>query len=172
MSGKGYIVDPALLDTSQVIADIDAIRRCNPQRHEMEQVTALIYEDLTRNIYAGYKDITADEFWVRGHMPGMPLMPGVIMLEAVAQMSSYFVQKHDFLQTELVGLGGFEDVRFRGTVVPGDRLVIVGQMTKCRPKRMVMSRFQGLVGDSIVVEGILKGIALPVDMLKQQTGTS
>ncbi len=77
MSGvaKDYIVDPSLLDFNNIIADIDEIRRHNAQRFEMEQLTAIIYEDKVRFACAGYKDITDQEFWVRGHMPGMPLMP-------------------------------------------------------------------------------------------------
>ena len=57
-------------------------------------------------------------------MPGMPLMPGVVMCEAAAQMCSYHSQRHNLLGAEMVGFGGMDDVRFRGTVVPGDRLVV------------------------------------------------
>ena len=58
----------------------------------MEQLTAIVFDDVERGICVGYKDISPDEFWVRGHMPGMPLMPGVIMCEAAAQLCSYHVQ--------------------------------------------------------------------------------
>ena len=162
---KQFILDLAEVDMNRVIADSEEIRKYNPQRFEMEQLTAIVYQDTERNICVGYKDITADEFWVRGHMPGMPLMPGVIMLEAAAQMSSFYVQKHDLLKAQVVGFGGLEDVRFRGTVVPGDRLILISEMTKIRARRMLVCRFQGIVNDSIVVEGLLKGIPLPVDML-------
>ncbi len=166
MDDSKYIIDPADLDLNTVIADIEDIRGLNPQRFEMEQITAIILLDKERNVFAGYKDVRDDEFWVRGHMPGMPLMPGVMMLEAVAQMSSYFVQKYDLLQSEMVGFGGLEDVRFRGIVRPGDRLVLVGQLLKARPKRMIISRFQGFVGQTMVVDGTLKGIPLPLEALK------
>jgi 3-hydroxyacyl-[acyl-carrier-protein] dehydratase len=98
-------------------------------------------------------------------MPGMPLMPGVIMLEGAAQLCSYFVQKHNLLGDAMVGFGGLEDVRFRDPVVPGDRLIFLGQLKKVRPRRMLVSRFQGVVRDSVVVEGMLKGIPIPVDAL-------
>ncbi len=49
-------------------------------------------------------------------------MPGVVMLEAAAQMCSYFAHKYDLLGTSMVGFGGLEDVRFRDPVIPGDRL--------------------------------------------------
>jgi 3-hydroxyacyl-[acyl-carrier-protein] dehydratase len=165
VTSKQIIVDLALVDVDNPTATIEQIRRYNPQRHEMEQLTAIVYEDLDQYICVGYKDVTADEFWVRGHMPGMPLMPGVIMIEAIAQMCSFFVQKHDLLKSKMVGFGGLEEVRFRDPVVPGDRLFVLCQLTRVRPRRMIVCRFQGVVRDSIVVEGVLKGIPLPIDAL-------
>src|ERR1044071_7415132 len=133
----------------------------------MEQLTAIVYEDMVRHVCAGYKDISDQEFWVRGHMPGMPLMPGVIMLEAVAQLCSYVSQKYDLLGADMVGFGGLEDVRFRDPILPGDRLIVMCALDKIRRGRMIVCRFQGVVGESVVVEGILKGIPIPVDYIKK-----
>src|SRR5438270_9522228 len=83
------IVDPATVDLRQVVADREAIRRVNPQRHEMEQLTAIVLLDLGRHLVAGYKDVGADEFWVPGHLPNYPLLPGVLVCEAAAQLCSY-----------------------------------------------------------------------------------
>lgn len=170
MPTRDFIVDPSTIDFDNVIADIEDIRKINPQRYEMEQLTAVVYEDRERNICVGYKDIGRDEFWVRGHMPNMPLMPGVIMLEAVAQMCSYYVQKYDLLGAEMVGFGGLDEVRFRDPVVPGDRLVLLSHMSKMRRGRMLVCRFQGVVNDNIVLDGQLKGIAIPVGALKRLAG--
>ena len=101
-------------------------------------------------------------------MPGMPLMPGVILLEAAAQLASYYVQKHDLLQTKMVGFGGLEEVRFREPVIPGDRLILALQLVKARPRRMMICRFEGYVRERLVVNGSLKGIPLPVDALGEQ----
>lgn len=168
MAARDLIIDPATLNFDHVIADVAEIRKYNPQRFEMEQLTAIIYEDLEKHICVGYKDITFDEFWVRGHMPNMPLMPGVMMLEAAAQMCSYFSQKYDLLGAAMVGFGGLEDVRFRDPVIPGDRLVLACEMTKLRRGRIVFTKFQGFVRNSMVVEGILKGIPIPVEVLSSQ----
>ena len=165
MSVKDLLIDPALLDYDQVVADVDEIRRYNPQRFEMEQLTAVIYEDLEEYACAGYKDIGRDEFWVRGHMPDMPLMPGVIVLEAAAQLCSFFSQKHDLLGAAMIGFGGLEKVRFRAPIIPGDRLLLICKMTKVRPGRMIVCRFQAVVGETLVVDGMLKGIPIPVDAL-------
>ena len=159
------LIDLSLFDVDQPIADIEEIRKYNPQRHEMEQLTAVLYEDLEDHCCAAVKDLTDSEFWVRGHMPGMPLMPGVVMLEAVAQLSSYFTQKHDLLGSEMVGFGGLDSVRFRGVVSPGDRLILLVKMVKTRRGRMIVADFQGIVGDTVVLEGTLRGIPIPVDAL-------
>jgi 3-hydroxyacyl-[acyl-carrier-protein] dehydratase len=68
----------------------------------------------------------------------------------------------------MVGFGGLEEVRFRDPVIPGDRLILMCQLIKARRGRMLVSRFQGIVRDGIVVEGILKGIPIPVDALPKQ----
>jgi 3-hydroxyacyl-[acyl-carrier-protein] dehydratase len=167
VSSKDWIVDPTTLDFSRVLADTEEIRKWNPQRFEMEQLTAIIHEDPVRNACVGYKEITDEEFWVRGHMPGMPLMPGVVMLEAVAQVCCYFAHKYDLLGTSMVGFGGLEEVRFRDPVVPGDRLVVMCELLKARRNRLIVCRFQGAVEGNLVLEGILKGIPIPFDYLKK-----
>ena len=65
-----------------------------------------------QHICVGYRDISDSEFWVRGHMPGMPLMPGVIMCEAAAQLASYYSQRYDLLGAEMVGFGGIAFAAF------------------------------------------------------------
>ncbi|QDT70089.1 3-hydroxyacyl-[acyl-carrier-protein] dehydratase FabZ [Planctomycetes bacterium MalM25] len=166
MSAKDLILDPSQLDLDNPIAGIEEIRRLIPQRDAIEQLTAIVYEDVESNVFAGYKDLSQDEFWVSGHMPGMPIMPGVIMCEAAAQLCSFFVMRHDLLGCEMVGFGGLDEVRFRGAVTPGDRLLIVAQAVKVRRGRMIRARFQCLVGDMIACEGELMGVPLPVDALR------
>ncbi len=165
MPRKEILFDLSTIDFDNVVADIEDIRKYNPQRYEMEQLTAIVYEDLEKYLIIGYKDVADDEFWARGHMPGMPLMPGVIMVEAAAQLCSYFSQRHDLLGAAMVGFGGLEDVRFRDPVVPGDRLVILSQLTKVRRRRMIISQFQGIVKGSVTVEGVIKGIPIPIEAL-------
>jgi 3-hydroxyacyl-[acyl-carrier-protein] dehydratase len=165
LPGKDLILDPSEYDVGHVIANIEDIRRFNPQRHEMEQLTAIIFDNVERGICVGYKDLTAEEFWIRGHMPGMPLMPGVIMCEAAAQLCAYFVQRHNLMNGKMIGFGGLDQVRFRGTVVPGDRLVTVSEKLQLRPGAMIRSRFQCFVRDQLVCEGEIRGIPIPVEAL-------
>ena len=166
MAKKRLILDFAEYDVNQVVADIEEIRRFNPQRYEMEQLTAICFEDAQRAICVGYKDLKHDEFWARGHMPGMPLMPGVIMCEAAAQLASYYTRRNGLMEG-VVGFGGMEEVRFRGMVRPGDRFVIVSHLLKLR-RSILTCEFQCFVNQNLVCGGIIKGISLPVDQL---TGT-
>ena len=166
MVAKEFIVDLDKIDFDHPTADIHQIRKLNPQRFEMEQLTAIVYEDPVNVVCAGYKDVSTDEFWVRGHMPGMPLMPGVVMLEAVAQVCCYCAHKYKLLGDSMVGFGGLDDVRFREPVVPGDRLIVMCKLLKLRKPHLLVCHFQGVVGRKIVVEGQLKGIPIPVQALQ------
>lgn len=167
MPAKDWILDPTTLDCDNPIVGIEDIRKVIPQRGLMEQLTGILFEDPETGIVAGFKDITEEEFWVAGHMPGMPLMPGVIMCEASAQICSYFVINNDLLGCEMLGFGGLDEVKFRGTVVPGDRLVVVAQKLQVRRNAMIRCQFQCFVGDTLVCEGKLRGIPIPVDALRE-----
>jgi 3-hydroxyacyl-[acyl-carrier-protein] dehydratase len=165
---KDFIVDPSTVDLARVVADLAEIRKVLPQRLEFEQLTAIVLDDPDAGVCVGYKDVSAEEFWTQGHMPGLPLMPGVLICEAAAQLCTYQVQRHNLIQTEMVGFGGLDGVKFRGMVVPGDRLLIATQRVALRPKAMVRSRFQCFVGESLVCEGEIRGVPLPIDALRQR----
>ena len=167
MAEKDFLVDLSQVEFDRAIATLDDIRRYNPQRFEMEQLTAVVYVNEQDYSCVGYKDVTDKEFWVRGHMPGLPLMPGVVMLESIAQLCSFVTQRYDLLGAAMVGFGGLEDVRFRDPVVPGDRLIVMCRLEKVRRGRMIVCKFQGVVKDRIVVEGTLKGIPIPVEALQK-----
>lgn len=167
MAENKYLIDLSLFDYDHPVATLEDIRRYNPQRFEMEQLTAVVYVNEADYSCAGYKDVTDQEFWVRGHMPGLPLMPGVVMLEAVAQLCSFVTQRYDLLGAAMVGFGGLEEVRFRDPVVPGDRLIVMCRLNKVRRGRIIVCDFQGVVEDRIVVEGILKGIPIPIEALQK-----
>lgn len=168
MSGQNLIFDPAEIDYSGVVADIEEIRRINHQRGAMEQLTAIVYDDPASKICIGYRDTGENEFWFAGHMPDMPLMPGVIMCEAAAQVCSFHSGRHDLLGCEVIGFGGLDNVRFRGVVLPGDRLAVACEITNLRRGRMIACRFQGFVGTSRVCEGEIRGVPLPVDELRER----
>ena len=162
-----FIVDPKLLDLNRPIVTLEGIRKLNLQGFEFEQLSGILYEDVDQRVCAGYLKTSEDDYWVRGHMPGMPLMPGVLMLESVAQLASFFTQRHDLLGAEIVGFGGVDGVRFRGVVLPGDTLILLMKLSKVRRGRMIIADFQGLVDNKLVVDGTIRGIPLPVQGVKE-----
>lgn len=152
-------LNPADLDLSRIVADIEAIRRVIPQRFEMEQLSAIVLLDPERQVIAGYKDVGLDEFWVRGHMPGYPLLPGVLLCEAAAQLSSYYIVTQGLLEGDFVGFFGMDDVRFRGTVRPGDRLILIGKMLRYH-RRQTVFNVQGFVGNQMVFHADVIGMSM------------
>ncbi|MBQ9873681.1 MAG: beta-hydroxyacyl-ACP dehydratase [Thermoguttaceae bacterium] len=162
MPKKPLIVDPSLYDLDKPIATIEDIRKYNRQRYEMEQLTAVVYDDFEAKKCVGYKDMTPEEFWIRGHMPDFPLTPGVVLCEIAAQLASYFMTKHDMFDGAVMGFAGLDEVKFRGMVRPGDRAVVQSEMLKWR-KILITAKFMCVVNDEIVCEGVLKGVPLPIE---------
>src|SRR5205809_5717596 len=142
---REFHLDPASIDLNKVIVDQDGIRKVNPQRFEMEQLTAIVHVDPAQHIVAGYKDVGTDEFWTRGHMPDYPLLPGVLMCEAAAQLCSYYICTNGLMQGDFVGFGGLENVRFRTPVRIGDRLLMIGKGLKMN-RRQTIFNVQCFVG--------------------------
>jgi len=150
-------------DFDNPLYDINDIRRVNPQRHEMEQLTAVVDIDATGRRALGFKDVTDEEFWVAGHMPGFPLMPGVILCECAAQLAAFYARKEKLLGGDYLGFGGMTDVRFRRPVFPGCRLILMTGVTKVRPNRRVEFDFQGLVDQRVVFGGTMIGVPINRD---------
>ncbi len=152
--------DLSRIDFTKLVADKELIRKYNPQRFEMEQLDGVVYLDKEKHIVVGYKDVRHDEFWVRGHMPGFPLLPGVLMCEASAQLCSFYITYSEFPgQSDFIGFGGMEDVRFRATVHPGSRLILVGKGIKMHRRKMEFD-VQGIVGDTMVFHGVIIGVPM------------
>lgn len=150
------ILDPASLDLSHLIADRDEIMRLNPHRHEFALLDGIVYCDSENKVFAGYHDIREDAWWVRGHIPGRPLFPGVLMIEAAAQMASYLT--HRLLNARgFIGFAGVDKVKFRGVVTPPARYVIVGRGKQIKPRRTVCE-MQGFVNNTMVFEGQITGM--------------
>jgi 3-hydroxyacyl-[acyl-carrier-protein] dehydratase len=152
------LVDLEKLDLDRVVMPIEEIRRYNPHRFEMEQLSGVVHLDREAGRIVAFKDVRDDEFWVRGHIPGRPLLPGVLMLEAAAQMCSlyYKVVQED---SRFLGFGGVDDVKFRGQVVPGDRLFLLGQAVEIRDRRAVFDT-QGVVAGRLVMEARITGMPI------------
>jgi len=156
------MMPPSLLfDLSQIeltgkpVFDKEAIGKVNPQRLEMQQLDGILWYDKKRFLILGYKDVTGDEFWIRGHIPGRPLMPGVIMVEAAAQLLSFFVRQI-YEVDAFIGFVGIDSAKFRSVVVPGQRLYLLGHLTKYKRRKYTAS-IQGVIDSTIVFETVVSG---------------
>lgn len=150
------ILNPSTLDFSQLVADRDEIQRVNPQRHEFALLDGIVHCDIENRIFAGYHDVREDAWWVRGHVPGRPLFPGVLMIEVAAQLASYIT--HHVLQIKgFAGFAGVDKVKFRGTVTPPARFVVISRGKTVR-RRQTVCDSQGFVGATMVFEGEITGM--------------
>ena len=90
---KQLILDLSEYDLNHVVADIEEIRRYNPQRFEMEQLTAICFEDTSGRSAWATRTWARTSFGPAATCPACPLMPGVIMCEAAAQLAAYYARR-------------------------------------------------------------------------------
>ncbi len=154
------ICDLKSLDFEKPLFTLEQIREINPQRFEMEQLTAIVHVDQSRHLIVGYKQLSAEEFWVRGHMPGFPLMPGIVQCEAAAQLGGFYARKYDLIGGDYLGFGGMDDVRFRKPVFPNSRLDLVAKVTRIMARRLAQFNFQGWVDGELMFEGQMLGVTV------------
>lgn len=158
-----------VFDENKPIFTIEDIRANNPQRFEMEQLSGILYVDRENHGIIGYKDVTPNEFWVRGHMPDFPLMPGVILCECAAQLGGFYTRKYKLLDGDFLGFGGMEEVRFRGPVFVGDRLIVMAKLHRLRAGARAEFDFQGFVNQKMVYNGRMIGVPIHTDRVGDAT---
>ncbi len=160
MAKKPSLIDLSAIDLTHLIADQEEVRSKNPQRFEMEMLNGILYENLETGIGVGFQDIPQEPFWARGHMPGFPIMPGVLICESAAQLASYFAGKLNSLDSGIIGFGGMDNVKFRGLVRPGDKLILVVKLVKLKPNVMMILQFEAIVNGEVVADGEIRGVPI------------
>lgn len=157
-TGKGLLFDLAALRLDQVAADRRAIERVNPHRHEMALLDGVIWHAADMSSAVAYLDVRPDMFWVRGHFPTRPTMPGVVMIECGAQLAS-FVWNSRQPTPRVAAFLRIEDAVFRRAVVPGERLHILCREVKCTPRRFI-TNIQGAVDGQVAFSARITGMAM------------
>lgn len=142
----------------RVAITAEEVGRINPQCGDMRQLDQVIWhsEDFSEGL--GVKFVRDDEFWVSGHIPGRPLLPGVLMIEAAAQLCSV-LSKRKWKEERFLGFTRCDEVAFRGQVVPGDTLYLLAKEISFRPRRFV-SATQGVVNGQLVFEAKITGMVV------------
>ncbi|HUS48219.1 MAG TPA: 3-hydroxyacyl-ACP dehydratase FabZ family protein [Phycisphaerae bacterium] len=150
------LFDFSALDLSKVTTPREEIYKVNPHQHEFQMLDGIFFIDRKTGTSAGYRDVRDDEFWVRGHIPGRPIFPGVLMIETAAHLVSYYAMTATG-RREFLGFAGVQDVRFRGVVVPGQRIIMIGKMLELRPRRCIGAT-QAFVNGEMVYQGVITGM--------------
>jgi 3-hydroxyacyl-[acyl-carrier-protein] dehydratase len=124
----------------ETVFDIKSIMENLPHRYPFLLVDRVIEFEKNKRIVA-LKNVTINEPFFQGHFPDMPIMPGVLIVEAMGQAGGVLVTQSlpPEKQGKLILFMGFDRVRFRKPVVPGDQLILELEMLKLRAKVVKMA---------------------------------
>ena len=140
------------IDPGRPSADVVKIKRMIPHRYPFLMIDRVVNVELNR-FAVGLKQVTVNEPHFAGHFPGLPVMPGVLIIEAMAQTSAVLVvETLDLIDKDLlVYFMGIDSAKFRKPVVPGDTLELHVTVVRGRGK---IWKFTGeaRVGDALVAE--------------------
>ncbi|MBI4354962.1 MAG: bifunctional UDP-3-O-[3-hydroxymyristoyl] N-acetylglucosamine deacetylase/3-hydroxyacyl-ACP dehydratase [Candidatus Omnitrophica bacterium] len=112
------------------VMDVEAIQKILPHRYPFLLVDRLI--ELGGQRAVGIKNVTVNEAFFQGHFPNRPVMPGVLLVEAMAQVAGIIALRAPDQQGRYAYLMGVDKAKFRRPVVPGDQLVITAEVLRCR----------------------------------------
>lgn len=145
-------------DLTQVAISAKELDTYLPQCGDMRQIDNIVWVNDEASLCISVKNVRDDEFWVPGHIPGRPLYPGVLMIEAAAQASSvlYRLKAKNKI---FVGFTRCNNVVFRGQVVPGDTLHIITHEVEFKMRRFVADN-QGLLNGQLVFEARVVGMIM------------
>jgi 3-hydroxyacyl-[acyl-carrier-protein] dehydratase len=136
-----------------------------PHRWPLLMVDRIVEYDPEQKRIVGIKAITATEFWAQGHFPGLPILPGVLQVEALAQTMAVYVAKQPGFGDRIGLFAGIDEVRFKRIVVPGDVLRLEVTMEKLG-SRFGKGRGVASVNGEVACEGLLSFIIPPEGVLR------
>lgn len=114
-----------------MVLDINEIMKILPHRPPMLLVDRIIEIEPFKSA-VGIKNVTMNEPQFQGHFPGQPIMPGVLLLEAMAQVGGVAMLYPEEHRGKIALFGGMENVKFKTPVVPGDQVVTKAEIVKVR----------------------------------------
>jgi len=140
--------------SDQVVLASEQIQGLLPHRYPFALVDRVIAHEPGRMAVA-IKNVTLNEPQFQGHFPGRPLMPGVLIVEAMAQVGGLIVTQMPDLPKGLFVFAGIDGVRFRRPVVPGDQLRITCELLSLKRKRFGKVKAEATVDGELVCSGEL-----------------
>ena len=150
------LFDLSAIDLNHVQHGVADVERVNPHRGQMRLLDGIIHTPPEKDRAVAFKDVRDDEFWVAGHIPGRPLMPGVLMIEAGAQLAS-FVYLSRMPEVKFLGFSGVDDVKFRGQVGAGGSAGAAGIRRSSSARVGSSARGRGWCGGRQCLRGRLSG---------------
>jgi UDP-3-O-[3-hydroxymyristoyl] N-acetylglucosamine deacetylase/3-hydroxyacyl-[acyl-carrier-protein] dehydratase len=145
---------PRAIPTGDGGLDTDEVMQILPHRFPFLMVDRIIsFESETKCI--GVKSVTINEPFFQGHFPGHPVMPGVLQVEAMAQVASILLFKLTKTSSRVGYFMSADGVKFRKPVFPGDTIFIHAELTRARGNRMAKTKCYCVVNDAVVSEGEL-----------------
>lgn len=112
--------------------DINEIQKILPHRYPFLLVDRIL--EINESKIVGQKNVSANEPFFQGHFPGYPVMPGVLIIEAMAQVGAVWILNKPEYKGKIAFFAGINNARFRKQVVPGDQLIIEVEVLKLRGK--------------------------------------
>ena len=120
--------------------DVNEIQKIIPHRYPFLMVDSILELEPSKRI-VGLKNVSVNEFFFQGHFPGKPVMPGVLIVEAMAQVAAVMVLREiPDREKKLVYFMGIDEARFRQPVVPGNQLKIVVEVPRLDALRCCLLR--------------------------------
>jgi len=145
---------PETQSSAKSILTVEEIQKLLPHRYPFALVDRII-EYVPGKLAVGIKNVTFNEPHFQGHFPGRPLMPGVMIVEAMAQVGGIVLTQLSDMQGGLFVFAGIDKVRFRRPVVPGDQLVMRAELLSVKRRRFGKMRVTAVVDSQRVAEGEL-----------------
>ena len=128
--------------------EINEIMEILPHRYPFLLVDRIVEYDAEKRI-VGIKNVTINEPFFQGHFPGQPVMPGVLQMEALAQVAGILLNKMFGGEGKISYFAAIDNARFRRPVVPGDQLRLEVDVIKAKP-RLSKVHAEAFVGDQLV----------------------
>lgn len=155
------VTDPQIVNESETTTEqsnikttftVQEIRELLPHRYPFALVDRIIdYEPGKKAV--GIKNVTINEPFFPGHIPNLPIMPGVLIVESMAQVGGVVLTLLPGMKGVFFAFAGIDKVRFRRPVIPGDQLVMTVELLTLKRNRIAKMQGEGRVDGELAVQG-------------------